>query len=201
MKGGNMPHDFRGALVLSEAAHEVDMRASLARILWNNGWSRENFSTFEKYLAQVPLISETPNDSRFNRLVLVDTGLSMSAAARILGVAYDGGDSVFDESSPCAAMYWLWVSEGDFTDGEIPFEVVQSDIESMRGLNVIEGLCFFAEYSRLLSNCSWNLTESHLAAFPAYIACLLWIAGAPMLGVAEYCTGGFGRQTPLASRF
>ncbi|MCX6781062.1 MAG: hypothetical protein NT003_03035 [Candidatus Magasanikbacteria bacterium] len=201
MKGGLMPHDFRGVLVLSEAAHGVDVRASLARVLWNNGWGRENFSTFETYLDSVPLIPEAPDDIRFNRLVLVDTGLSISIATRILGVAYDGGDSVFDESSPCAAIYWLWVSEGNFTDGEIPFEVVQSDIESMRGLSVIEGLCFFVQYSRLLSNCSWNLTESHLAAFPAYIACLLWIAGVPMLGVTEYCTGGFGRQTPLARRF
>lgn len=184
-----------------ELTRVSDVRGAQARVLWDNGWGRGRFPSFELYLQTIPAIPHAPVDARFCRPVLVDTSMHLTDACRVLGLEFGGDECVFSfppSRAPDAEVYWMWVIAKSANLGETPYHVVQSCWTTERGVNAIEGVALFAQYPHMLGEGrTVCLAGSRLCSFPAYCAALLMAEGQPTLGVVEYCVASPDRETLL----
>ena len=140
--------------VLPELTGMSDVRVMQARALWDNGWGRGRFASFEAYLQTIPLVPRAPIDPRYGRAVLVDTSMRMVDACRVLGLAFGGDECVFNfapSRGPDAEVYWIWVISSCANAGMTPYHVVQSCWTSERGVTALEGVALFAQYPHVLS--------------------------------------------------
>jgi hypothetical protein len=170
----------------------LDARHTHARTLWNHGWGRGRFGAFEQYAASIPVPTPSLDDPQFQYRVLVDRGLSLTSACRVVGLDFSGTDDVFSsygDEPVTPEVYWLWVHSGRANRGRCGFEVRQGLAKFERGLTAFEGVCLFAQYPRLVSSHAIDLVASHIGSFPAYNACIMVCKGQPTLGVAEHCVG------------
>lgn len=184
-----------------EQTQVSDVRSAQARMLWENGWGRRRFASFEAYLQTIPPLPRAPVDVRFGRPVLVDTSMRMVDACRVLGLAFGGDECVFNfppSRAPDSEVYWMWVVTSSSNVGTAPFNVVQACWTTERGVTALEGVALFAQYPHVLSSGrAVCLAGSRLGSFPAYCACLLMSDGQPTLGVTEYCAANPDRETLL----
>lgn len=213
-----MADGFHGGLALTRVVHKTrvlgrqeeqapqethvsDVRQTQARVLWDNGWGRARFPSFESYLATIPSLPRPPADPRFSRAVLVDSSMRLADACRVLGLEFGGDECVFNfppSRGPDAEVYWIWVVASASNVGQTPFHVMQACWTTERGVTALEGVALFAQYPHVLSHGRMLcLAGSRLCSFPAYCACLLMAEGQPTLGVAEYCVGSPDRETLL----
>lgn len=195
--GVHMPYDFSVQEVA--ATRIADVRATHARRLWESGWGRGRFMTFQQYLASIPSVPRQPLDRRFTMLVLVDAAVKLTHACQMLGIAYQGDDTVFSvhgDAPRTPEVYWLWVHDGASNRGRAAFDVRHGSAANERGLTALEGVCLYACHPDVLTSHSIDLVAARLGSFPAYNACLLLHEGQPTLGVSEYCVGGADRGAP-----
>lgn len=185
---------YDGAMTLDsrvDVTRVVDVRTLQARNLWGNGWGQDRFPSFAAYLSTIPPVPLQPPDKRFARAVLVDTMFRLTQACRVLGIAYGGDDSVFSlypSHGPDSAVYWIWVQDGSACLGLTPYACREAYVPREQGLTAHEGVCLFAAFPKLLQHHSIDLPGTRLCSYPAYVASLMIVEGAPTLGVAEYCT-------------
>lgn len=179
----------------------LDQRILQARTLWDSGWGRGRFPSFEVYLMTIPQIPTLPFDGRFVVPILVDISMRLPDACRLLGIEFGGEESVFTippSRAPDAEAYWMWVNLSPGNRGCAPYRVVQIHSTFERALIAYEGIALVAQYPQLLcADTTLCLAGSRLCSYPTYCACLLMVEGQPTLGVTEYCAEGITQETPL----
>ena len=185
----------------AEQTRILDVRAAQARVLWNHGWGRGRYTTFEGYLSTIPQISRPPWDSRFSTPVLVDTATRLCDACRLTGISFGGDESIFTippSRAPDAEVYWIWVCSRPTNAGMAPFHAVQLHNNFEKTLIAYEGVAYLIQYPMALSGgIKLCFAGSRLCSFPAYCACLLETEEGPALGVTEFCKADSEQETLL----
>ena len=172
-------------------------REEQAKVLYEKGWGEQlGITPFAEYLKTIPEIPLWPLEwaARFDQTILVDARLGVSQICSKLGVlnADTSDDQIFDFDSSKAMtdpVYWINCHDGQHNRCKTFVEYQNNWGADEVGLNVYEGLCFFAQNRLVLSR--------HYLDFPG--STYLFESGKEEIG--ERVTKMFAKGSLLVEQF
>lgn len=155
----------------------VDIRRVQAKILWDKDWGKEQFDSFEAYLASIPVVPVFPEAwrERFNRVILVDARIPLTKACGFAGLKYSGTDATFKDYNTVPArpkVYWLNCRDGRRNCVTAPFAWRHGFLKDERALIAIEGVALYAQDPAVVQGHFVDLPGSVRVGRMRYVACL-----------------------------
>ncbi len=128
------------------------LRKEQAQKLWDHGWDKDTYESFEQYLATIPQIpQELLPDEHFKYLVLVDRRTPLKRAAQYLNVKLNGGGDNYVNVDPhglrSEQVYWMKCQDGTNANYSKTVRECREKVlkPNETGLTLFEGLSWFAQ--------------------------------------------------------
>ena len=156
--------NYRDNAAVDQAVKD-DPRIAQAKILWDKGFGRElKMSSFEEYLASIPVVPSRPSIEYFDRLVLVERRVTLVAACRLSSLKFGGNDNIFvpfdlNETRP-DSVYWMWSHDGRRNRNRRPSDCRDAFQTGEIGCDAHEGVAIYAQDHAVINGHNMDLPGS-----------------------------------------
>ncbi len=128
------------------------IRYEQAERLWSLRWSAAD--DYFSYLRTVPPLPPCPHwaKGRFDLPVLVDRGIGLWDACRLVGVGFMGDQRTFVDGQRYRTdgMYWIWCQDGRRNLGRTPKSCRETLGPNEVCLTALEGMALFIQFPRMV---------------------------------------------------